>query len=124
MATETETMQVGKHTNYQDAHLTIDLQRRTVEVDSKPLVLTRKEYDLLSFLVAHAGEIVPRHALLSAVWGYSDGVRTRTLDMHLSLLRKKLQPYSDHYLERVFRIGCRFQPNYGQLQKFQSANVA
>ncbi len=109
---------------YQDAHLIIDLQRQTVAVDSKPVVLTRKEYDLLSFLVTHAGEIVPREALLTSVWGYSAGVRTRTLDMHLSLLRKKLRPYSDQYIERIFRIGCRFQPCFARPQLMQSANVA
>ena len=96
--------------NYQDAHLFVDLQRRVATLDAKPLNLTRKEYDLLRFLVMHAGEVVPREALLSDVWGYSQGVRTRTLDMHLSLLRKKLHPYSGHYLERVFRMGCRVQP--------------
>jgi DNA-binding response OmpR family regulator len=109
---------------YQDAHLSIDLQQRAVSVDSRPVTLTRKEYELLSFLVSHAGEIVPREALLAGVWGYSAGVRTRTLDMHLSLLRKKLRPYSDQYIERVFRMGCRFQPCYRARQLRQSANVA
>lgn len=109
---------------YQDAHLSIDMQQRAVAVDSRPVTLTRKEYELLSFLVSHAGEIVPREALLSRVWGYSTGVRTRTLDMHLSLLRKKLHPYSDHYIERVFRMGCRFQPCYHAREMRQSANVA
>jgi two-component system alkaline phosphatase synthesis response regulator PhoP len=96
--------------SYQDAHLSIDFHQRMVTVDSKPLTFTRKEYELLSFLVTHAGEIVPRETLLKSVWGYCDGVRTRTLDMHLSLLRKKLRPYSGQYIERVFRMGCRFQP--------------
>lgn len=95
---------------YQDAHLRIDFQRQSVALDGRPVALTRKAYELLAFLAAHAGEIVPREALLSCVWGYRDGVHTRTLDMHLSLLRTKLQPYSAVYLERVFRKGCRFQP--------------
>jgi DNA-binding response OmpR family regulator len=109
---------------YRDSHLNIDLDRRTVAVDSRQLTLTRKEFELLSFLVAHAGEIVPREALLTSVWGYSAGVRTRTLDMHLSLLRKKLRPYSDHYIERIFRIGCRFQPCYARPQLMPATNVA
>lgn len=96
--------------SYQDAHLSIDFDRRMVKMDSKPVNFTRKEYELLSFLVTHAGQIVPRETLLASVWGYCEGVRTRTLDMHLSLLRKKLHPYSGHYIERVFRMGCRFQP--------------
>ncbi len=44
--------------------------------------LTRKEYDLLSLLVRHAGEIIPRDALLLQVWGYGADIRTRTLDVH------------------------------------------
>lgn len=102
---------IGKpQTSYQDAHLCIDFDQQRVTIDSKPLTFTRKEYELLSFLVAHAGEIVPRETLLTNVWGYCNEARTRTLDMHLSLLRKKLHPYSNQYIERVFRMGCRFQP--------------
>lgn len=109
---------------YQDAHLRIDFQRQSVAVDGRPLTLTRKEYELLAFLAGHAGEIVPREALLACVWGYQEGVRTRTLDMHLSLLRAKLQPYSAGYLERVFRKGCRFQPGPPAAERFHAANVA
>jgi DNA-binding response OmpR family regulator len=109
---------------YQDAHLRIDFESRIVTVDAKPLTFTRKEYDLLTFLVTHAGEVVPREALLVSVWGYATGVRTRTLDMHLSLLRKKLRPYSDRYIERVFRVGCRFQPCPAAAPLHHSAYVA
>lgn len=104
-------MQIAKPAaGYQDAHLRIDFQHRTATLDAKPLTFTRKEYDLLTFLVNHAGQLVPRESLLLEVWGYREGIRTRTLDMHLSLLRRKLQPYAGAYIERVFRIGCRFQP--------------
>lgn len=109
---------------YQDAHLRIDFQRKSVAVDGRPVVLTRKQYELLAFLARHAGEVVPCEALLSCVWGYQDGVRTRTLDMHLSLLRAKLQPYSATCLERVFRKGCRFQPCPAGAGRFQAAQVA
>lgn len=95
---------------YRDAHLRIDFERRQASLDSKPLVLTNKEFDLLAFLASHPGMIVSATALLTNVWGYSTEVRTRTLDVHLSRLRKTLGPYGDLYLERVFRMGCRFQP--------------
>jgi DNA-binding response OmpR family regulator len=95
---------------YRDNHLSIDFSQRVVTVDSEPQTFTRKQYELLRMLVEHAGEIIPRAALLSEVWGYSTEIRTRTLDVHLSHLRKKLHPYGDRYIERVFRIGCRFQP--------------
>jgi len=95
---------------YRDQHLTIDFDRRTVAMDSKSLVMTDKEFDLLAFLVRHAGMVVSPQALLANVWSYSSEARTRTLDVHLSRLRKTLAPYGDVYLERVFRMGCRFQP--------------
>ena len=101
---------------YQDAHLSIDFERRLAVLDSKPLVLTDKEFELLAFLVRNAGAIISPTALLTNVWGYSTEVRTRTLDVHLSRLRKVLRPYGERYLERVFRVGCRFQPCGRELQ--------
>ena len=74
------------------------------------MVLTRKEYELLALLVQHAGEIIPREALLMEIWGYGSEIRTRTLDVHIRRLRKKLGRYADQYIETIFGIGYRFQP--------------
>jgi DNA-binding response OmpR family regulator len=95
---------------YQDAHLEVDFRHRTAVLDGGALALTRKEYDLLAALVQNAGEIVEREALLSRVWGYSIEIRTRTLDVHIRRLRKKLGSYSEQYIETIFGIGYRFQP--------------
>ena len=95
---------------YQDAHLEVDFEHRMARLDRQPLPLTRKEYDLLAILVANAGEVVRRDALLSRVWGYSREVRTRTLDVHIRRVRKKLGAYSDQYIETIFGVGYRFQP--------------
>jgi DNA-binding response OmpR family regulator len=95
---------------YRDAHLTFDFQNQRVTLDSKPLTLTRKEYDLLALLVQYAGVIVPRAELLMRVWGYSTEIRTRTLDVHIRHLRSKLGPYAQQYIETVFGVGHRFQP--------------
>ena len=95
---------------YRDEHLVIDFSQQTAVVDAQHLVLTRKEYDLLALLVQHAGEIIPRDALLFRVWGYSPEIRTRTLDVHIRRLRKKLGAYADQYIETIFGIGYRFQP--------------
>jgi len=105
-------------TFYHDAHLTLDFDNKTVTLDSKPLPLTRKEYDLLALLVAYAGVIIPRAEVLMRVWGYSSEIRTRTLDVHIRHLRRKLGAYADVYIETVFGIGHRFQP-YGSSLRLQ-----
>ncbi len=119
-----DTVQVTANTpRYQDAHLELDFLRKTAALDHCGLVLTRKEYELLSLLVENAGEIVPRAVLLSRVWGYGDQIRTRTLDVHIRRLRQKLGVYSLQYLETIFGIGYRFQP-YQADRRFQAPVLA
>ncbi len=108
---------------YQDAHLELDFNHKMALLDAHRLVLTRKEYDLLSLLVENAGEIVPREVLLSRVWGYGDQIRTRTLDVHIRRLRSKLGTYSMQYLETIFGVGYRFQP-YQSARRFQPIATA
>lgn len=95
---------------YRDEHLYLDFHQQTATLDNQRITLTRKEYDLLALLVGHAGEIIPRDALLMRVWGYGAEIRTRTLDVHIRRLRKKLGGYADQYIETIFGIGYRFQP--------------
>jgi DNA-binding response OmpR family regulator len=95
---------------YQDAHLQLDFDCRIATLDSRRLVLTRKECDLLVLLVRNAGAIVSREELLMRVWGYRKEVRTRTLHVHIRRLRKHLSPYGVQYIETIFGVGYRFQP--------------
>jgi DNA-binding response OmpR family regulator len=101
---------VSRPPRYQDAHLEVDFKTASAWLDSHRIILTCKEYALLSLLVQNAGEIVPRDALLWRIWGYSPQIRTRTLDVHIRRLRKKLGNYSDQYIETIFGSGYRFQP--------------
>src|SRR5581483_11675459 len=107
---------------YHDEHLTLEFAQQAVILDSQRMTLTRKEYDLLALLVQHAGEIIPRDALLMRVWGYGAEIRTRTLDVHVRRLRKKLGGYADQYIETIFGIGYRFQPFHAP-RFFQPAPV-
>src|SRR5450755_2071915 len=104
---------------YRDEHLTMDFTQQAVVLDSERMTLTRKEYALLALLVKHAGEIIPRDALLMQVWGYGAEIRTRKLDVHVRRLRKKLGGYADQYIETIFGIGYRFQP-FGASRFFQT----
>src|SRR5438034_5977905 len=101
---------VSRPERYQDPHLEVDFARASASLDARRMVLTRKEYELLSQLVQNACEIIPREALLWRIWGYSTQIRTRTLDVHIRRLRKKLGGYSEQYIETIFGIGYRFQP--------------
>ena len=84
-------------TGYQDTHLKVDFEREFACVDGTRLKLTNKTYSLLVFLVCHPGDLVPREALLSLVWGHTAGGRTRTLDVHIRRLRKSLGHYGTSY---------------------------
>jgi two-component system alkaline phosphatase synthesis response regulator PhoP len=95
---------------YHDQHLDLDFGRKKALLDTKPLVLTRKEYDLLALLIQNAGELVTRETLLLRVWGYGNQIRTRTLDVHIRRLRKKLGNHSGTHIETIFGVGYRFQP--------------
>jgi DNA-binding response OmpR family regulator len=95
---------------YRDWHLDLDFERRLASVDYQPIKLTRKEYELLAYLVRNAGEVVPSETLLSRVFGYSPEARTRTLHVHVRRLREKLGAYRADYIETIFGVGYRFQP--------------
>ncbi len=94
---------------YRDDRLEIDFEKRLVLIDSQALKLTQKEYELLSALAAHAGRTISHAALLERVWGYRTGTRTRTLDVHICRLRKKLAAAGRDYIETIFGTGTRFQ---------------
>ena len=95
---------------YHDQHLDLDFEHKTAMLDSRPVALTRKEFDLLALLIQNAGEVVTRETLLMRVWGYSNQIRTRTLDVHIRRLRKKMGEHSGVYIETIFSVGYRFQP--------------
>lgn len=63
---------------------------RRVEAEGAEVQMTAKEFDLLEYLMRRAGAVVRREELLEAVWGYSGGEETRTVDVHIRSLRLKL----------------------------------
>ena len=70
--------------------LRIDLDRRTTDLDGQRLRLTRREFDLLAYLAARAGRVVPRKELVTEIWQQPYAGADQTLDVHLSWLRRKL----------------------------------
>lgn len=91
----------------------VDVNRaaRTVRRNGSPVQLTPKEFDLLIALMDRAGTVVPRGELLSVVWGYSQDISTRTVDLHVSELRGKLEtnPAQPVHIITVRKTGYRFE---------------
>ena len=70
--------------------LVLDPEAREVTVAGEPVELTGKEFDLLAYLLENAGIVVSRDILLDRVWGLSFAGGTRTVDVHVAQLRRKL----------------------------------
>lgn len=109
---------------YRDDHFRVEFATQAAFLDERPMTLTRKEFELLATLAGNAGEIVPRDVLLLSVWGYSREIRTRTLDVHIRRLRKKLGAYGDSYIETIFGVGYRFQPYRASRPFYAQLHVA
>ncbi|HET7014163.1 MAG TPA: response regulator transcription factor [Streptosporangiaceae bacterium] len=85
--------------------LTLDSRSREVRLHGDPVSLTRKEFDLLHLLVAQPSTVISRKDLMSKVWGYVWPSSSRTVDMHVSSLRKKLGNAS--WIVTVHGVGFR-----------------
>jgi len=76
--------------SFQLGDVVLDRESRDVTVGGKPVELTAKEFDLLAFFLANAGVVVSRDTLLDRVWGQEYPGGTRTVDVHVAQLRRKL----------------------------------
>jgi len=92
-------------------HFRIDLEARKVTLTGKEVHLTPKEYDLLVYLVRHAGKVLTHRALLAAVWGGDYVEQTEYLRVFIGQLRKKIEPNlaAPQYILTEPWIGYRFQ---------------
>ena len=93
------------------ADLELDPGTRDVRRAGRPVALRPKEYELLRALVARAGAVVSRRELLAEVWGYREGVSSRTVDTHVAVLRRKLghEPEEPGYILTVAKTGYRLR---------------
>ena len=92
---------------YQGKHLRADFDAVAIEVDGVAIRLTRKEFDLLRFLVENRNRVLSRDRLLERVWGYERSVETRSVDVHVGRLRSKLAA-AGNQIETVVGLGYRF----------------
>lgn len=88
------------------ADLALDTISRRVTRQHRPIALTPKEFSLLELLMRRAGQVIPRDAILSAVWGFESEVEPNTLDAFVRLLRQKIDVgYSPKLIHTVRGIG-------------------
>jgi two-component system, OmpR family, response regulator RegX3 len=92
------------------AGIELDPGARRASLDGTELDLSRKEFDLLAELMRNAGRVVKREELMSKVWDVNWFGSTKTLDVHIGWLRRKLGDDSNqpHYIETVRGVGFRF----------------
>lgn len=98
----------GEQTSAGEHILTIDdleinIERHQVKIGDKNIDLTLKEFELLCFLAENRGRVLTRDQLLDKVWGIEYAGETRTVDVHIRYLRKKLEQYGDgdKYIETI-----------------------
>lgn len=90
--------------------LTLDAQALKATVNGNPLALTRKEFEILSMLMRNTGQVVTREALLSALWRNPLPENSKSLDMHMSSLRRKLADGGSSEIVRTLRgVGFRLE---------------
>ena len=100
---------------HQIGGISVDIGRKQVTRDGKPVYLSAREFQLLRYLMERAGKTVPRAELLQAVWGYDATAYTRTVDVHVFSLRQKLEqePSKPELILTVSGVGYRFEGAIG-----------
>jgi two-component system alkaline phosphatase synthesis response regulator PhoP len=93
---------------YHIEDLEIDTGNYTVKVGELEVHFTKKEIELLAFLVRNRGKLLPRPMLLKSVWGEDARVNERTLDVHIRKIREKLGTY-ERYIMTVKKVGYKFR---------------
>lgn len=90
--------------------IALDAQAMRVTVNGQILELTRKEFEILSLLVRNLGNVVPRETVVAALWREPLAANSKSLDMHLSALRRKLEAAGSEEVVRTLRgVGFRLE---------------
>ena len=89
--------------------LSMDVERHQVTVQGREVELTKKEFDLLRYLMAHKGQAVTRDTLLSDVWGYDYAGDTNVVDVYVRYLRHKIdEPFQVKTIHTIRAVGYMF----------------
>jgi two-component system alkaline phosphatase synthesis response regulator PhoP len=107
-AAETDSTAVAAWFKFGD--VTVDFAKERVYRGATRVDFSEREYSVLKYLIDRRGTTVPRDRLLTDVWGYSGSTVTRTVDVHIALLRQKLErdPKCPEFIHTVHMQGYRF----------------
>jgi len=96
--------------SYRFGEVAIDFKRHEAKKAGQPIDLSPREFQLLAYFIQHRREIVTREKLLDTVWDYNAIPFTRTVDMHIAKLRKKIEdnPSDPRHIVTVHRLGYKF----------------
>lgn len=94
----------------------LDINTHTIACNEDEIPLTQKEFDLALFMFQNVGRILSRAHILDSVWGRNPDLNTRTVDIHISRLRKKLQLNSENgwKLSGIYNHGYRLERAFSQ----------
>ena len=95
---------------YQFGEVSVDFKKGEARKNGRAVDLSARELRLLQYFVKHRGEVVAREQLLDAVWHYDSAPLTRTVDMHVAKLRKKIEsrPQDPQFIVTVHGMGYKF----------------
>ena len=96
--------------SYRFGDVTVSFKKGEARKNGAPVELSAREFRLLRYFIEHRGEVVARDELLDAVWDYDNAPLTRTVDMHVAKLRRKIEdiPSDPHFIVTVHRVGYKF----------------
>jgi len=96
----------NKKAIYEVADLTIDPEKRLVKVKNKEIELTKKEYELLFYMVQNKNIVLSREQILNEVWGYNYIGETNVVDVYVRYLRSKIdEPFGAKYIHTIRGVG-------------------
>lgn len=99
----------GDDTVITNGSIELNVEKHVVSYDGNNIELTYKEFELLRILMKNAGNVMTREILMDRVWGASYEGESRTLDMHIKTLRKKLGEDGGKLIKTVRNVGYKFQ---------------
>ena len=98
--------ETSEEETFEDRDLRVDRARYEATIGGRPVHLTKKEFDLLWLLIRNRARVVTRDTILARLWDYDADVETRTVDVHIRSLRKKL---GEDRIETVVGLGYRYR---------------